>query len=115
MIAFIRSHYLNFEIKKNDFFLNRFITKVVLVNWFVAWVSWVNDDACNLILLIVVIGRSIIEDMRYSRAFAWELISVRYWFICVLFTDFVSNMELPNADTAILVNGIPSKEWKRNT
>ena len=47
-------------------------TEVVLVNWFVAWVNCANDDACNLILFDVVIGRFVVKDIKYSRTFAME-------------------------------------------
>lgn len=47
-------------------------TEAVRVNWLVTSVSSARDEACNLMLFEVVIGRLVINAMRYSRAFAYS-------------------------------------------
>ncbi len=54
------------------------LTKVVLVNWFVAWVICAKDDACSLILFDVVIARFVVNLIKYSRTLAWEFNSALY-------------------------------------
>jgi hypothetical protein len=53
-----------------------FLTKVVLVNWFVAFVNCTNDDDCNSILFDIVIARFVVNVIKYSRTFAREFNSL---------------------------------------
>ena len=69
---FIQNEIFQKEIRNNN------LTKVVLVNWFVALVNCANDDACNLILFDVVIARLVVNVMRCSRTFAREFNSLLY-------------------------------------
>jgi hypothetical protein len=92
------------------------LTKVVLVNAFVAFVNCDKNDDCNLILFDVVIARFVVNVIKYSRTFASEFICLLYSFKADTFNDTPlphCELLLPNGDTDILAAGIPSTENKR--
>ncbi len=88
-----------------------FLTKVVRVNWFVAWVNCANEDDCNIILFDVVMGRLLVNVVTYSRTFAWEF----NWLLNSIKADWFNGSTsdvpgLPNGDTEILAAGIPPRK-----
>ncbi len=88
------------------------LTKVVLVNSFVAFVNCDKNDDCNIILFDVVIARFFVNAIKYSRTFASEFICLLYSFEADTFKGIppICELILPNGDIDILAAGIPSTE-----
>jgi len=91
------------------------LTKVVLVNSFVAFVNCAKNDDCNIILFDVVIARFVVNFIKYSRTFASEFICLLYSFKADAFNTpapLPCELLVPNGDIDILAAGIPPTEKK---
>ena len=66
------------------------LTRVCLVNWLVVRVNWTNVNDCNLILSMVLIERSRVNSIRYSRRFACAFNSSLY---SIHVDSFTTNIE----------------------
>ncbi len=62
-------------------------TAADLVNWFVDWVNWTKDDACNEILFEPATAKLVENGMRKSRRFAYEFNCLLYSFKADSFGD----------------------------